>query len=528
MKNSKGILLADNRDNPVIADCLKLLNKADFSKEETNVFTDKAVRVLDDCRDRFGEGYPFTYSVRRRFGRIELRMIVPGERFDLFTEGTRSSEWSTEKSLYRQLKDRTSTVYCSYAPGHNLISVYSSVLTHREFSIKSPIVWALLLGLISGLICRHLPEPMRQFLTEDLANPIFSVTIGMMTGIMGPVIFLSMVLSVSSLESISKLTDLGGKIFRRFIFCTLFTMAVSIAVALCFYRVFSRDAASFQFGQVIQLLLNVFPTNVVSPFLENNNPQLVVLGVAMGAALLMLGEAGSPLNQFLSNVNDWLNMTVEIICRLTPVIPFISVFKVFASGDGSSLLNGWEFILGVYVSLTLCILYKLLKVSLKCHIAPAVLFRKTWPLFVRAFTTGSESATMMLEYELSKEKMGINPAFSSFWIPMGQAMLSLKSVVHLVIPPFLILKYTGLPITQSFLLVLVILVLELSIASPGIQSAWIILFASLALPQEYVGIFAVYKILTTNYGSGCSMMYAALEQIETACALGELDRTAYV
>lgn len=134
---------------------------------------------------------------------------------------------------------------------------------------------------------------------------------------------------------------------------------------------------------------------------------------------------------------------------------------------------------------------------------------------------------MMLEYELSRDEMGINSSFSSFWIPMGQAMLSLKSVVHLIIPPFLILKYTGLPITQSFLLVLVILVLELSIASPGTQSAWVILVASLALPPEYVGIFAVYKILTTNYGSGCSMMYAVMKQIETACDMGELDPAAF-
>ena len=134
---------------------------------------------------------------------------------------------------------------------------------------------------------------------------------------------------------------------------------------------------------------------------------------------------------------------------------------------------------------------------------------------------------MMLEYEVSRDSMGINPSFSAFWIPMSQAMLSIKTVVHLTIPPFLISKYTGMPITLSFLLVLVILTLELSIASPGIQSAWVILFASLTLPPEYVGIFAVYKILTTNYGSACSMLYAALEQIEVSHVMGELDRTYY-
>lgn len=303
--------MADNRNNPDIADSLKILTKAGFHEDECTVFTDKTVRILDDCRDRFGEGHPFTYSVRRRFGRIELKLNLPGERFDPFVEGSRAAEWNTEKSLYRQLKDRTSTVYYSYAAGHNLISVHSSAITHRELSIKSPIVWALLLGVLAGIICRNLPEPIRRFLIEDLADPVFSVTIGMMSGIMGPVIFLSMVLSVSSLDSISKLTDLGGKVFRRFIICTLFTMAITIAVSLCFYHVFSKDASSFQLGQIIRLLLDVFPTNVVTPFVENNSPQLVVLGVVMGAALLILGEAGEMLNQFFNHVNDWVGTTVR-------------------------------------------------------------------------------------------------------------------------------------------------------------------------------------------------------------------------
>ena len=134
---------------------------------------------------------------------------------------------------------------------------------------------------------------------------------------------------------------------------------------------------------------------------------------------------------------------------------------------------------------------------------------------------------MKMEYELSRDAMGINPSFSAFRIPMSQAMLSINTAVHLAIPPFLISKYTGMPITLSFLLVLVILVLELAIASPSIPSGWVMLFAALTLPMEYVGIFSIYKILTANYGSACSVLYAALEQIEVSHVLGELDRTYY-
>jgi hypothetical protein len=48
------------------------------------------------------------------------------------------------------------------------------------------------------------------------------------------------------------------------------------------------------------------------------------------------------------------------------------------------------------------------------------------------------------------------------------------------------------------------------------------------LPSEYVGVFAVYKMLTTNFGSACSMLYLALEQIELSDAMGEMDKTVFL
>ena len=102
-------------------------------------------------------------------------------------------------------------------------------------------------------------------------------------------------------------------------------------------------------------------------------------------------------------------------------------------------------------------MYKLAKVSLLCRIPVRPLYKKLWPLISRTFATGSETATMLMEYKVSEESIGIDPSFSALWIPLSQAMLSIKTVVHIIIPPFLILKYTDTPITLAFLLVLVIL-----------------------------------------------------------------------
>ncbi len=231
-KTRKSTLSENLRDDPVVAESRRIMEKEGFCDEECEVFADKAIEILNDCRECFGDGYEFEYLVRRHYGRVELRIILAGERFNPFENGNGAEERSQDKSLYRLLRDRTSTVYYSYVAGRNIIMIYSPTIRQREFAIKSPILWVLILGLLSGMICKNLPEAVCHFLTEELATPLFSVTIGAMTGIMGPMIFLSMVISISSLESINKLTDLGGKILGRFIRSTLLAMGISIAVSL--------------------------------------------------------------------------------------------------------------------------------------------------------------------------------------------------------------------------------------------------------------------------------------------------------
>ena len=140
-----------------------------------------------------------------------------------------------------------------------------------------------------------------------------------------------------------------------------------------------------------------------------------------------------------------------------------------------------------------------------------------------AFMTSNNTTMMKQEYEISKNALGIKPEFSSFWIPMSQAMLNPRSTIMLTIPPFLILKYMGMPISTSFLLVLVILVLELSIASPGTTGGWTILFAALALPADYVGMFMTYRLACTNYNAAYGALQVGLEQIEAAYEFDAID-----
>ena len=102
-------------------------------------------------------------------------------------------------------------------------------------------------------------------------------------------------------------------------------------------------------------------------------------------------------------------------------------------------------------------------------------------------------------------------------------MLSPKTAVNVVIGAFMAAQLENVPVSSTFLVVLIIMATELSTASPGIPAACTAVLKSLGLPVEYVGLISTYRLLTDNYGAACSTSYNILEEIEIAHKLGEIQ-----
>lgn len=514
-------LLKDIRENPIISDCLSTLKRNRFSEDEQAEYIDEVVRILENYRDHLGEGTEVRYHIRKLFGKIELKLFISGENRGPYPEKEEGTSGSVRRVLTPLLLNKTEYVSHHYMLDTNIVTITSPPI--RKSLFRNPMLWAAVLGLGAGFLCLLLPEAARETILTDVAGPVQSVSIGLITAMMGPLILFSLLVSVSALQSINQLTSLGFQLIRRFILITLAVMAAGIGVSLLFYRDFGTGGIDFNLKQIVDLLLGIIPTNVLSPLLNNNTPQLVVLGMILGAALLLLGDRVSGLKGSLSQIHEWTMSAMGVIQKIVPVIPFISIFMAVARQEGTSLLNGWEFIVASYATATLCGIFKLVKVSVRYRVRIPVLWKKLRPMIGTAFSTANNSTMLKQEYEISREALGIRPEFSSFWIPMSQAMLNPRQTINMVIPPFLILKYTGQPITLSFLLILVLLVLELSIANPGTTGAWSMLFAALMLPSEYVGTFMMYRLFVNNYNAAYGALQVGLEQIEAAHKQDAID-----
>ncbi len=519
----ESVLLKDNTANPVVVDSVTLLRDAGFNEDYISQFADDAVGVLNDYADLIGEGVRVEYSLRKRLAKFSLIVKIPGDRYDPFVSGSSAKRRRLESVLSLNLNTEMATVSHDYAFGNNIISVSVPLSERRKALYKDPMVLSIVLGVVLGLLCQHIPEAANSFLVNELASPLLSIMLDVLSGIMGPVIFISMTTSIIALESINDLTNLGFKIMKRFLVTILFLIAVSIVVSSFFFRSVGTGSISFAPDQLMQMILDIIPTNLFKPFVENNTPQLVLLGVLLGSALLILGDSVNELNEMLLQINEWMMSAMKIVLMAIPAVPFLSIFTSVAKGSGAEILEGWKFIVASYIAYTICTVVKAVKTSVKTGVSIPELWRKIKPVASMGFTTCSTAAPMKLAYEVSEKELHIKPEFTSFWIPMASAMLSPKTTINVVIATFMVAEMTGIAVDNSFILALILVTLELSVASPGTTGAWAIMFKTLSMPTSYVGYFTVYRILTNNYTNGCAEAYYMLEEFEAAHKLGGID-----
>lgn len=514
------LLLKDNKENEIVAYCTAMLCNANFNDYYIEQFSGGTACLLNDYAELIGEGTAVDYTLTRKRTKIELRMLIPGTSYDPFISGRDARKRRIESLAGINLNYELVSISYKYESGRNVIGVSLPLSERKKPLYKNPMILAIVLGAALGFLCLFLPDTVRNFVIDDVVSPVKSLLLGIITGIMGPFIFISIMTAIVALDSINELTERAFKILKRFILAILFLMAVSVAVSVFFFNSFGSNEISFDPSNIIEMLLSVFPTNMIDPFLNSNIPQLVVLGILLGAAMLLLGDKVAGIKKMLLQINEWVMSVMKIILTLIPLIPFLSLLTIIGSGNGSDILRGWKFIVAVYIVLAVGTAAKAIKTSLITGIRIPDFWKKLKPVLIIAFTTSSYAAPLKTMYEVSDEELGIKPEFTSFWIPLYDAMLGLKTTVYLILGTLMAAELGGTALTTSFLIIMLFVTLELSLASPGTTSAWAIMFEILGMSTDYVGLFAVYRTFTDNYTTAATIAYSMMEQTEAAYRLG--------
>lgn len=513
-------LIQPNIDN-ILAKTRKELADFKLLDLQIRVFTRIIHNVLEDYRDCFSENAEVEISFRKVSGKIEAVLLIPGEKVDPFEEGKGAKERILLKKLSLLAYDPFTEINYLYARGINFVTVSAhKVELHL---VKNPLVLSVILGFIMGLAFHLLPEDLSGVFIDNIVSPILNLILDGITAVMGPIIFLSLITSITAFDSINELNSNGIKLLRRFLRIANVGTIISIAIGILLFPVLGAGKGSFDLKSILGVVIAVIPTSLVTPFVDNNIPQLVILGVLMGAALLTIKNKVPALVENLEMVKKWLDEVLSLVLKLMPVVPFLSILKITATGKFDVFVRGWRYIVGTYLALIILLSVKLASVSIRCKVNPILLLKKCRPSFLLAFSMGSEVATFEKSIELSKDSFGIDPEFTSFWFPIGHALMRPVNGVGYVMASFMVAYITETPISMEFLLIMFLVTVQLSLASPGLFPGLTIMFEALGIPTSYVGLFPAYSVFLRNFCAGINITYRLLEETEAAFINKKID-----
>lgn len=392
---------------------------------------------------------------------------------------------------------------------------------------------AAVLAVVSGLLTTRLPAPTQHFLTEQLTMPTLNVLLGMLTGVAMPMIFLSICTGILGIGNVATLGRIGKKFLLRFLGLTFVTAALTIAAVGWKFPVYGRGInESGGFQRIINLILQMIPTNIVSPFLEGNALQLILMGLCLGVALLILGERVEQLSGVVRQADDTVSLLMGGINRLIPLFVFLTFYGLVVSSDASKLGGAAEILI---LTTILCLILALsftVVVCLCCHVSMGTLLRKTLPVFLVALSTASSVASFPLRLEICEKRLGVEAQTTRFSVSLAQTLFKPTACIFYGVSALCVARAYDVPITPLWLVLCILVCGILTIATPPVagatKMAYSALFLQLGIPKEGVVLVLaaepILDFLLTAVNSHVQLMLIVL----TASNLNLLDRETLV
>ncbi len=381
--------------------------------------------------------------------------------------------------------------------------------------IKIKLPTQIFLGLVLGIIAGVL-------LGEKILvlQPVGDVFLRLITMIVIPLVFVSLMLGTASLGDVRKLGRIGAKTAAYFVATTVVAICVGLFLANTIkpgeglseevkaelhqnYEARAQDGIQRLEDKpsMIDILVSIVPRNPVAAFIEGNMLQIIFMALLFGIVLTMIPtEKSVLLTNILDGLNDILIQVVHLVMKIAPYGVFAlsaAVVGQFGTGILMSLLKYSLVVIGGLIIYT--VTFNSLTVGLLGRLNPIRFFRGVKEAVIIAFSTSSSMATLPVAME-SVEHLGVSREYSSFVIPLGSTINMDGTALYQGVSALFIAQIYGIELGIIGQVTIVLMAVLSSIGAAGVPMAGIIALAlvlkQLGIPLEGIAlIFGVERLL---------------------------------
>ncbi len=469
------------------------------------------------------EGSDVTFTTGTKFFRPYMSVGIVSNPYNAFSDDEEAGSLLGNSIL----KNLGLSPDYSYSNGTN------TYLFHMKKKRMNPfftLLIALALAVICGSLGMLMPEALRMGILDGFLTPIYDKFFDVLSCTAGPMVFLSVAWGIYGIGDAATLRQIGRRLLSRyigvvFLATIVFSFICIPAFSLKFSAVSGENAG---IGAIFEMILDIIPRNIFSPFVDGNTLQIIFLAIVIGLALLFLGQKTTSVARAVEQINYMVQFLVEFICRLVPFFIFIAIVEMMWSDATDVIKSVGKFFIVFALCVVANVLAMLTYTSINNRVSPLLLFKKGLPTLLIGLTTASSAAAFGPNITACNKSYGIDQKMTAFGVPLGMVIFKPGTAInYLAISLFCCGAY-DVQISASWFATLVFTVAILAIATPpipgGAITAYTVMFAQLGIPVEALAIAIACDTLADFISTGSDQFLIPLELLNQAKKLGMVDR----
>ena len=353
----------------------------------------------------------------------------------------------------------------------------------KKISLPMQIFIALVLGIVVGLICGM--TGMADFTTAYL-KPFGTIFVNLLKFIVVPVVLLSMIDGILSMDDMKKVGSVGWKTLAYFLVST----AIACVIGLVFANIFNgaglfptlalEEGATWEkatSANFMDTLVGMFPDNMWSAFHSANMLQVIIIALMLGGSIMAAGEKGKLARDVVASFNEVINKLMEFIISLSPIGVFTMMAWVVAT-QGAEILGSLALVLlCAYIGYIVhAVIVYSASAKIFAGMSPIKFFKGAFAAMMFAFTSTSSAATLPVSKDCA-EKMGADKDISAFVLPLGATVNMDGTAIYQCVATVFLASLAGVELGLAQMVTIVVTATLASIGTAGVSGAGMIMLA---------------------------------------------------
>ena len=366
----------------------------------------------------------------------------------------------------------------------------------KKISLTAKISISLMLGVLAGLALQNHSD-----IAVSYIKPFGTIYLNLIKMIVVPVVLLSIIQGIVSLQDVKKVGSIGVKTVA-FYMCTT---ALAVTIGLLFANLlqvgagYTLPAESLTYEasaapSFMDTFVNIFPSNAVTPLANATMLQVIVIAIFFGFGIILAGEKGKLAADTVESFAEVAFKIMDMIIQLSAIGVFALICPVVAQNGPAVLLPLLKVILVAYTGyiLHMIVVYSAsVKIFAGKH--PVEFFRNMSRPMIFAFSSASSVGVLPFNLEAT-EKMGVRKEISSFVLPLGATINMDGTAIYQGVCAIFIAQIFGIDLTLSQQVTIILTATLASIGTAGVPGSGMIMLAmvlqSVGLPLEGIALVA--------------------------------------